>query len=407
MLRLHTTLRAAIGIALLAAQPTPAAPPQVMTYSGYLKTSGGSPVTVATSITFRLYASAGGGASVWSETVSVTPNPDGWFSAVIGTTMPLPFGILNQDLYLSLQVNTDAEFAQRARVTPSPSALTVDWGGVQGKPTCTAGAYLTLDGTTGNLLCQIPPAGGGGVSTVSATTPVNASITGSSLSIGLIACGPGPKILQWDGNTWACTAPAAGFTPPLCGSPGMYMQWSGTAWQCNTVSGGVTAVSAAAPLVVSGTAAAPVIALPTCTAGSMLLSTGTSWECASPSLSGQVASATVTTGASTAHQYIYAATVAAPWSGTCTFATRLVVLGIAAATLGYVQTSPAYRVGATDTASGIVTPLQLVAGFGLASDSWVVQVSRGTSYDLGCHILLDADTAAKSAYCKVTYHCTP
>lgn len=202
MRRLQPVLRVAFAAALLASLPARAAPPQVMTYSGYLKTSAGAPVTAATNITFRLYTTASGGTVVWSETVSVTPSGDGWFSAVIGTATALPFSILSQDLYLSLQVESDAEFTDRARVTPSPSALTVDWSGVQGKPTCTASAFLTLDGG-GGLTCTVPP--GGGVGSVGATSPVVSS-GGANPVISLTDLCVDGSVLKSNAGSWACAS---------------------------------------------------------------------------------------------------------------------------------------------------------------------------------------------------------
>jgi hypothetical protein len=200
MRRLQPILRVAFAGALLASLPVRAAPPQVMTYSGYLMTAAGAPVTAATNITFRLYTASSGGTAVWSETVSVTPSADGWFSAVIGTATALPFSILNQDLYLALEVGSDAEIADRARVTPSPSALTVDWSGVQGKPSCAAGDFLTLDGG-GGLTCTTPLASG--VGSVSATSPVVSS-GGASPVVSLTDLCPDGSVLKSNGGSWAC-----------------------------------------------------------------------------------------------------------------------------------------------------------------------------------------------------------
>lgn len=245
MSRIPSILRAALAAALLAALPARAAPPQVMTYSGYLKSSSGGPVTAATNLTFRLYTASTGGPSVWSETVSVTPSSDGWFSAVIGTTSSLPFGVLNQDLYLSLQVGADPEFALRARVTPSHAALTVDWGGIQGKPTCGPGQYLTLDGA-GGLTCSTPAGGGtGGVTSVNGSGFIAASPSTGVVSLSLTGCTAAGQILQWNGVSWQCiaTPSGGGFSPPLCATAGQVMQWSGSVWQCGPDATGVTNVT--------------------------------------------------------------------------------------------------------------------------------------------------------------------
>lgn len=154
----HLARRLVLLLALLLAAPA-AALPQVLTYTGYLKTAAGSPVTTASLLTFRLYLGAAEPTPVWSEQIDVVPTSDGWFSAVLGSVTPIPGLVGHEQLWLGIQVGSDAEFAQRLRLTPSPAALTVDWAGVTGKPQCGAGQFLTL-GQIGDLVCASPPASG-------------------------------------------------------------------------------------------------------------------------------------------------------------------------------------------------------------------------------------------------------
>ncbi len=62
----------------------------MLTYTGYLKTAAGSPVTTASLLTFRLYLGAAEPTPVWSEQIDVVPTSDGWFSAVLGSVTPIP-----------------------------------------------------------------------------------------------------------------------------------------------------------------------------------------------------------------------------------------------------------------------------------------------------------------------------
>ncbi len=151
--------RLALLAALLLAAPAAAAVPQVLTYTGYLKSAAGAPVTAASALTFRLYTGPADATPVWAEQVDVVPTTDGWFSAVLGTASPIPAVLAAEPLWLGIQVGSDAEFAQRLRLTPSPAALAVDWSGVTGKPQCAAGQFLTL-AAGGELLCMEPPGGG-------------------------------------------------------------------------------------------------------------------------------------------------------------------------------------------------------------------------------------------------------
>jgi hypothetical protein len=223
-------LHAVLAAALLAALPAQAAVSGVMTYSGILKSAAGTPVTTSTNITFRLYTASSGGTAIWNDTVAVTPGADGWFSAPLGILNPLVPSTLGQDLYLSLQVGTDVEFTQRARVTPSGSALAVDWSGVQGKPTCATGQYLTLNGS-GGLLCSAPAGGTGGLTSVLTAAPVSGNgLSGSPVT--LAPC-PAGQILQSNGTSWSCIATPTGGT------------------------GGVTSVGVTAPVTNTGTASVP------------------------------------------------------------------------------------------------------------------------------------------------------
>ncbi len=301
-------LHAVLAAALLAALPAQAAVSGVMTYSGFLKSAAGAPVTTSTNITFRLYTTSSGGTAIWTDTVAVTPGADGWFSAPLGILNPLLPAIMAQDLYLSLQVGTDAEFAQRARVTPSGSALAVDWSGVQGKPSCATGQYLTLDSATGNLLCATPAGGTGG------------------------------------------------FTPPTC-TTGQVLKWSGTAWACAADdtggTGGVTSVAVTAPVTNGGTSAAPNIGMTVAGSSSDGYLTALDWNAfnskaptASPVFTGTVSAGTVS-----------ATTFVGSLSGNASTATSATTAGSATT-----ATTATTALSADAVAANAITPSDLNTG---------------------------------------------
>jgi hypothetical protein len=252
------SILATVLAAALQAAPAHAVVPQVMTYSGYLKTSGGVAVTAPTNLSFRLYTAASGGTPVWTETLSATPSSDGWFSVVLGTTAALPFASLGGDLYLGIEVATEGEFPQRARLTPSHAAITVDWSGIGNKPgTCGAGQFLTGIDASGTALCATPAGGGtGGVASVTGSGPISAT-GATAVTVSLTGCSAANQILQWNGTSWGCiNTPAPG-------------------------AGGVTQVQATSPLIVTGTTANPIIGLPTiCAPNQILKWNGTVWGCA-------------------------------------------------------------------------------------------------------------------------------
>jgi hypothetical protein len=257
-------LHAVLAAALLAALPAQAAVSGVMTYSGILKSAAGTPVTTSTNITFRLYTASSGGTAIWNDTVAVTPGADGWFSAPLGILNPLVPSTLGQDLYLSLQVGTDVEFTQRARVTPSGSALAVDWSGVQGKPTCATGQYLTLNGS-GGLLCSAPAGGTGGVTSVGVTAPVtnSGSSTAPVIGMGAASTSANGYLSSGDWSTFNAKAPSPGAAACL---PGQVLTWGGTplAFSCvaDTNSGGtITSVVAGAGLTGGATSGAATLSV--------------------------------------------------------------------------------------------------------------------------------------------------
>lgn len=274
MTRTYRRLALALPLALLAASPAVAAIPQVLTYTGYLKTAAGAPVTAATDLTFRLYPGAADLVPLWAEQVSVVPSSDGWFSAVLGTSSPIPAGLTGAPLYLSLQVGTDAEFAQRLRVTPSPAALAVDWSGVQGKPDCADGQFLTQD-AGGALVCAAPPSGG------LTAVQVGAGLTGQGTAASPLALVLGPggaqAALDFGGSSFCPAGTVVNGANPATG-----------AVSCTPVVGQVASVTAAAragnPVLVSGGADVtidmdPARVLPACADGQLARSLSGAWVC--------------------------------------------------------------------------------------------------------------------------------
>ena len=202
----------------------------IFSYSGYLRTSSGAPETTLQSITFTLYDADSAGNVLWTQAVSVTPDSQGWFSAVLGgTAHALPPDQFDNQLWLGIRVGSETEMVPRTKIGVAPHALTVDWGGVLNRPAaCATGQFVTgYDPTTGAALCATPSGSGGGVSSVTGAGVISASPTTGAVSLSLTGCPSSGQILQWTGTAWTCIATPVG-------------------------GGGVSSVSAAAPLVSSG-----------------------------------------------------------------------------------------------------------------------------------------------------------
>jgi hypothetical protein len=100
-----------------------AALPQTINYQGYLRNTGGTPVSVAIDVTFAVYTSASGGSALWTESRSVTP-ANGVYSVQLGSVNPIPANIFSNDtLWLGIKVGSDAEMTPRQQLTTVPFAL--------------------------------------------------------------------------------------------------------------------------------------------------------------------------------------------------------------------------------------------------------------------------------------------
>ena len=98
--------------------------PRILNYQGILKNSDGNPVDDDSyNITFRIYDIPTGGVALWEGTVIVY-TIDGLFTTELDLSeADLPFDI---DYYLSLEVNSDGEMADRQRLAMSAYAARAD-----------------------------------------------------------------------------------------------------------------------------------------------------------------------------------------------------------------------------------------------------------------------------------------
>jgi trimeric autotransporter adhesin len=122
MRRVRITLAIALSILLLvsfnsAQQTSTTSVPNLIRYSGTLKDAHGAAISFATvGVTFTLYKQQDGGAAVWLETQNVTPDSNGQYSVVLGSTTAkgLPTDLFSQqeERWLGVQVQGQAEQAR-------------------------------------------------------------------------------------------------------------------------------------------------------------------------------------------------------------------------------------------------------------------------------------------------------
>jgi hypothetical protein len=161
---LRRSARGALTLALLLAvsqSALSAAVPPTVGYQGRLYDQNGNPITGTLSVVFSLYATASGGAAVWSETQSVA-FADGYFTAQLGSVTAFSATTFNGSvLYLGVKVGTDAEMTPRASVASVPYALTAPPDARFGANTgtavagsggsqCTLGEVILTAGKTAN-----------------------------------------------------------------------------------------------------------------------------------------------------------------------------------------------------------------------------------------------------------------
>ncbi|MCH9032249.1 MAG: hypothetical protein IIB00_08330 [candidate division Zixibacteria bacterium] len=104
-----------------------AAVPQLINYQGRLTDTPGSPLSGDYEITFTLYDTPSGGASIWSETHSAVTVSDGLFAVALGSITPFssasPAG--NQ-IWLGITVGSDPELSPRTQMVSVIFAFMAD-----------------------------------------------------------------------------------------------------------------------------------------------------------------------------------------------------------------------------------------------------------------------------------------
>ncbi len=135
------TVALALGASFVSAQTATNAPPNRMSYQGYLVDANGNPLAPSTPVnypvTFRIHTSATSNTRIWSESQIVTVDK-GNFSAVLGEGSPVPGEsspplsevIANRadasDRFIGITVrinNVDTDILPRLRLLPTPYAF--------------------------------------------------------------------------------------------------------------------------------------------------------------------------------------------------------------------------------------------------------------------------------------------
>ena len=133
---------------MLVATGASSAVPSVLTQQGRLLDSAGAPVPGSISIQFTVYDAATGGASLWTETQTVTLD-DGFFSARLGETTSIGASVFDGSTrYLGVKVGTDPEMTPRQPLVSVPYALLANNANGDITPTSVSvGGSTVIDGS--------------------------------------------------------------------------------------------------------------------------------------------------------------------------------------------------------------------------------------------------------------------
>ena len=114
---------ALLAFSLFLTAPALADVPKYISFQGELTDSAGTRIATPVSATFKLYNVSTGGASIWTEAQTVSPD-QGITNVSLGTVTPfnLPF---DTQYWLGIQVGTDAEMSPRMKLQATPYALAV------------------------------------------------------------------------------------------------------------------------------------------------------------------------------------------------------------------------------------------------------------------------------------------
>ncbi len=95
----------------------------VINYQGRLTDPGGTPITGNYTMEFSLYNVETGGSALWTETQSLVPVSNGFFSVKLGSITSLSTVDFSKDLWLGIKVGIDSEMIPRLKLEDVPHAL--------------------------------------------------------------------------------------------------------------------------------------------------------------------------------------------------------------------------------------------------------------------------------------------
>lgn len=174
-----------ILLALLGPGTALANPPALMNVQGVLRSQSGAPVADGVhALAFALYASPGEAMPLWAEGATDTSVQGGFFSAALGSVVPVPAALFQApgELWLGVRVDQGPEL-------PRSRLMTVAYA--------FEASHALVAATAEGLQCT------GCVAQPSLGFDLCAATTGCAGSLTSLACQSG-QFPRWNGATWAC-----------------------------------------------------------------------------------------------------------------------------------------------------------------------------------------------------------
>jgi len=209
------------------AQPAPAyptaltRPKRYLSFQGRLTDSSGNPITSATDFVFKLYDASTGGNKLWdSGTCSITPDQDGIFNTILGSTCgsELTSDVFSENAEVWLEVTVAGEtLSPRQQIATVAYALNAET--LQGYPASASAVENTIPviNNSGDLVI-------GNFSPKIQSTSGTFAIEGQALSLATTTGSNGNITLESDNNITLETKDSGVLDIKLSGSSGNQMR---------------------------------------------------------------------------------------------------------------------------------------------------------------------------------------
>ena len=130
-------------------------PNRYLSFQGRLTSNLGNPITIATDVVFKLHTASSGGSELWnSGTCSITPDSDGIFSTLLGSSCGAEIASSvfseNAGVWASVTIAADAEATPRIQIATVAYALNAET--LQGFPAGTGTSTIPYLNSSGEVV---------------------------------------------------------------------------------------------------------------------------------------------------------------------------------------------------------------------------------------------------------------